>query len=318
MPTAREARLPLLVIAGPTGVGKTEVAVQLADRIPLEVVSADSRQVYCKMDIGTGKPTPAQLRAVRHHLIDVANPTEHYHAARFRTEAFEAIEAIRRRGRFPVVVGGTGLYIRVLLRGLDPVPPGDPVVRRQLKDWARGQDAGALHRRLAQVDPEASSRIFPKDEVRIIRALEIYELTGRPLGIPTGWRASEPLWNLLMVGLTLPRPSLATVLRHRVDAMVARGLRAEVRALLDAGYAETLPALKGIGYRHFISVIRGRLQEADAIRLMTRDTLRYAKRQWTWFAQEPDLRWIDVQAAGGPEGAAETIAKLLERRRLLP
>jgi len=317
MLTAREARPPLLVIAGPTGVGKTAVAVRLADRIPLEVVSADSRQVYRKMDIGTGKPTSVEMQAVRHHLIDVVEPTERYHAARFREEALEAIETILRRGRLPVVVGGTGLYIRAFLRGLDPAPPGDPEFRRGLREWAQGQKAGALHRKLIQVDPEAARRISRADEVRIIRALEVYHLTGRPLGTPSRWRQRQSLWKLLMVGLTMPRPSLATALRHRVDAMVARGLRAEVEALLEAGYQETLPAMKGIGYRHFAGVIRGRLREADAIRLMKRDTLRYAKRQWTWFAREPDLQWVDVRAAGGPEGAAETVAKLLELRGLL-
>lgn len=309
----RKTRPPLLVIAGPTGVGKTEVAVRLAERIPMEVVSADSRQVYRKMDIGTGKPTPAQLQAVRHHLIDVVDPPERYHAARFRTEALQAIDAIRRQGRLPAVVGGTGLYIRALLRGLDPAPPGNPEVRRRLQEWARDRGAGALHRRLAQVDPEAAARISSRDQVRIIRALEIYELTGRPMGTPSGWQGRRFPWNLVMVGLTLSRQGLARALERRVDAMVSRGLRAEVQALLDAGYDESLPAMKGIGYRHFVAVIRGRLSEAVAIRLMKRDTVRYAKRQWTWFAREPDLQWIDVETAGGPEGAAETIAKLLER-----
>jgi len=307
-----ETRLPLVVIVGPTGMGKTEVAVHLADRIPMEVVSADSRQVYRRMDIGTGKPTATQLQAVRHHLVDVMDPTEHYHAARFRNDALAAIEEIRRRGHLPVVVGGTGLYIRALLRGLDPAPPGDLELRRGLEEWARGRGAEALHRRLAQVDPEAARRIAPRDKVRIVRALEIYHLSGQPLGTPSQWREGLSPWNLLMVGLTMPRPTLAHALRHRVDAMVAHGLRAEVQALLEAGYDETLSAMKGIGYRHFAWVIRGRLSEAEAIRLMKRDTLRYAKRQWTWFAREPELKWIDVPAAGGPEGTAEAIAKLIE------
>lgn len=293
--------------------GKTEVALRLAERIPLEVVSADSRQVYRKMDIGTGKPTPAQLRAVRHHLIDVVDPSERFHAARFRSEALQAIEAIRRQERLPAVVGGTGLYIRALLRGLDPAPPGNPEVRRRLQEWARREGVGALHRRLAQVDPEAAARISPKDQLRIIRAIEIYELTGQPMGTPSGWQRHRLPCNLVMVGLTMPRQSLARALERRVDAMVEGGLRAEVQALLDAGYDEGLPAMKGIGYRHFVAVIRGRLPEPVAVRLMKRDTVRYAKRQWTWFAREPDLRWIDVEGAGGPEGAAETIAKLLER-----
>lgn len=303
---------PLVVIAGPTGVGKTAVAVHLAERISLEGVSADSRQVYRRMDIGTGKPTPAQLRAVRHHLIDVVDPDERYHAARFRTDALAAIDAIRRAGRLAVVVGGTGLYIRALLRGLDPAPPADLDLRRELEEWATGREPDALHRRLAQVDPEAARRIPPSDKVRIIRALEIYHLTGQPFGTPTGWRETRPQSNVLMVGLTIPRPALAQALRQRVDVMVAHGLKAEVQALLDAGYNETLSSMKGIGYRHFVWVIRGCLSEAEAIRLMKRDTLGYAKRQGTWFAREPELKWIDVAAAGGPEGAAEAIAKLIQ------
>lgn len=292
--------------------GKTQVAVNLAQRIPLEVVSADSRQVYRRMDIGTGKPSPAELRAVRHHLIDMVDPDERYHAARFRSDALAAIEEIRQQGRLPVVVGGTGLYIRALLRGLHPAPPGDLEFRRGLEEWARGREAGALHRRLAEVDPEAAKRISPKDKVRIIRALEVYSLTGKPLGVLSHWRESDPSWNLLMVGLTMPRPTLAEALRERVEAMVARGLRAEVQMLLEAGYDESLSAMKGIGYRHFAWVIRGRLGEPAAIRLMKRDTTRYAKRQWTWFAREPELQWVDVQAAGGPEGAAEALAKRIE------
>ena len=313
-----ESRPPLVVIAGPTGVGKTGVAVQLAERIALEVVSADSRQVYRRMNIGTGKPTPAQLRAVRHHLIDVVDPDERYHAARFRTEALAAMEDIRHRGHLPVVVGGTGLYIRALLRGLVPAPPGDPEFRREIEHWARRQEPGALHRRLVEVDPEAAERIYLKDRVRIIRALEIYHQTGKPVGTPSHWRESRPPWNLLMVGLTMPRPTLARALQRRVEAMVANGLQAEVQALLDAGYDENLSAMKGIGYRHFAWVIRGRLSEAEAIRLMKRDTVRYAKRQWTWFAREPGLEWIDLPAAGGPEGAAEAITKLMELGGLVP
>lgn len=312
-----DAPPPLVVITGPTGVGKTAVAVHLATRIPLGVVSADSRQVYRRMDIGTGKPTPTQLRVVGHHLIDVADPDERYHAARFRDEALSAIEAIRRQGRLPVVVGGTGLYIRALLRGLDPAPPADLELRRTLEEWARGRGASALHRKLAQVDPESARRISPKDKVRIIRALEILHLTGKPPGTPSRWRESQPLWTLLVVGLTMPRSPLAQTLRSRVDAMVADGLRAEVETLLDAGYGEALSSMKGIGYRHFAWVIRGRLSEAEAIRLMKRDTLLYAKRQWTWFAREPDLKWIDVLAAGGPKGAAEAIAKLIELEGLV-
>ncbi len=316
--TGRREAPPLVVIAGPTGVGKTEAAVHLADRIPIEVVGADSRQVYRYMDIATGKPTQAQLRAVPHHLVDVVDPTERYNAARFRNEALAAIESIRRRGRLPAVVGGTGLYIRALLRGLVPAPPADLDFRRSLDELAAARGRTALYESLLHVDPEAAKRISPRDRIRIIRALEIHHLTGAPIGAPSHWRESEPAWTLLMVGLTRPRPNLAQALDRRVDAMVARGLRDEVGRLLDRGYDESLSAMKGIGYRQFTRVVRGRLAEPEAVRLMKRDTRAYAKRQHTWFAREPELQWLDVLAAGGPEGAADAIAKLIALSGLAP
>ncbi|MBI4588494.1 MAG: tRNA (adenosine(37)-N6)-dimethylallyltransferase MiaA [Candidatus Rokubacteria bacterium] len=300
---------PLVVIAGPTGVGKTDVAVRLACRLPVEIVSADSRQVYRGMDIGTAKPTFAQREAVPHHLIDVVNPDERYHVARFSIEARRAVAAILERGKLPLVVGGTGLYIRALLRGLLPAPPANAEVRRELTELLRRDGLPALHARLRAVDAEASGRIHEHDAVRILRALEIHRLTGAPVGTPSHWRQSRPEWSLLLVGLTRPRSSLYAALGARVDAMVARGLREETRQLLAAGYDGTLAAMQGIGYRHFVKVLRGASSEAEAIRAMKRDTRLYAKRQWTWFAREPEIRWVDVEAAGGIQGTAERVEK---------
>ncbi len=311
------SRPPLVVITGPTGVGKTEVVVRLASRLPIEVVSADSRQVYRGMDVGTAKPTPEQREGVAHHLLDVVDLDERYNAARFRAEARQAISAILERGRLPAVVGGTGLYVRALLRGLRPAPPADPDVRRQLNDLARREGLPALHARLQAVDPEAASRIHECDSVRIIRALEIYHLTGaRPNGA-SHWSQSRAEWTVLLVGLTRPRGALYESLERRVDRMVAQGLERETERLLEAGYDPGLPAMQGIGYRHFVKVLRKEWPEARAIREMKRDTKQYAKRQWTWFAREPGIRWLDVEAAGGIEGAAEQVEKWILQEGLL-
>jgi tRNA dimethylallyltransferase len=317
-----EPQPPLLVIVGPTAVGKTAVAVRLAGRIPLEVVSADSRQVYRGMDVGTGKPSPEELRVVPHHLIDVVEPHERYHAARFRTDARRALVEIRGRGRLPAVVGGTGLYVRALLKGLDPAPPADPGLRRELESVGRTQGSAVLHGRLREHDPAAADRLHPHDRVRVIRALEI-ALAGSPGGRagerrPVGsWATATPPFRLVMVGLCQPREVLRRRIADRVQAMVDRGMIEEVRRLLTAGFAETLPAMGGIGYRHFCAVVRGRMPEADAIRLMIRDTGRYAKRQMTWFARDPEIRWIDVDALGGLDGAADAIARQLTTEGLI-
>ena len=309
--TAR--RPPLLVIAGPTGVGKTAVAVALARRRPLEVISADSRQVYRGMDTATGKPTAAERRAVAHHLIDVVDPDDRYHAARFRVEAEAAIEAVRGRGRLPVVVGGTGLYVRALLRGLDPAPPADPEFRRELAGVAASQGRGALHARLAAAEPALARRLHPNDEVRVVRALERLRAGSAVGEALVRWRAPEAPWRVTHVGLTLERAALARRLAARAEAMVAAGLLDEVRGLLGGGCTPALPAMQGIGYRQFVEVALGRLAPAAALALMQRDTVRYARRQLTWFTREPDIEWIDVEAAGGVEAVAAAIEARLIR-----
>ncbi|HUG35969.1 MAG TPA: tRNA (adenosine(37)-N6)-dimethylallyltransferase MiaA, partial [Candidatus Limnocylindrales bacterium] len=329
---------PLLVIVGPTGVGKTAAAVRLAGRIPMEAVNADSRQVYRGMDIGTGKPTAEERRALRHHLLDVVRPDEPYHAQRFRSDALGAIADIRARGRLPVVVGGTGLYVRALLKGLHPAPPADPALREALEALAAAEGTPALHARLRDADAAAAARLHPNDRVRLIRALEkcsTRRATGEaseygnavdtskqvPAAHPSeygnaDWATAAPPFKLLMVGLRQARAALDRRLADRVRAMVAGGMMDEVRGLREAGYATTLPAMGGIGYRQLAAVLEGALAEAEAIRLMIRDTRRYAKRQMTWFARDAEIRWLDVDATGGPEGTADAIWKLITEEGL--
>jgi tRNA dimethylallyltransferase len=316
-----QALPPLLVIVGPTGVGKTAVALKLAAALPLEVVNADSRQVYRGMDIGTGKPTAEEQAAVPHHLIDVVDPDQPYHVARFRADALAAIYDIRRRGRLAAVVGGTGLYVRALLKGLSPGPPADAALRAELESYAAGSGPAALHARLAVLDPESARRLHANDRVRIIRALEIGLRGGTPDPVRAAaadWRrASSGTFRLLMVGLRRSREALAIRLAERARAMAARGMMEEVARLLAAGYDESLPAMGGIGYRQFCAVVSGRLTQPEALRLMIRDTVRYAKRQMTWFARDPEIRWIDVDAAGGLCGAADGILILIAREGLI-
>ena len=306
-------RPPLLVIVGPTGVGKTAAAVALSQRLPIEVISADSRQVYRGMDIATGKPSPSERQAVVHHLVDVADPDDRYHAARFRTDAEAAIADIRRRGRLPVIVGGTGLYIRALLRGLDAAPPADPDFRGELSSFAAREGRAALHARLAMVAPAVARGLHPNDEVRVIRALERLRGGAAAAEPQARWQREDAPWCVTYVGLTLDRRELARRLAARAESMVAAGLLDEVRQLLSRGYGAALPAMQGIGYRQFVEVAAGRLDAVAALALMQRDTVRYAKRQMTWFVREPDVAWLDVVAGGGAAGVAATIAGKLDK-----
>jgi tRNA dimethylallyltransferase len=310
---------PLLVLVGPTAVGKTAVAVRLARHVPMEVVSADSRQVYRGMDVGTGKPTAAERAAVPHHLLDVVAPDERYHAARFRADALAAIATIQACGRLPVVVGGTGLYVRTLLKGLTPGPPADPALREALERIAAVQGTPALHARLAAVAPEIAARLHPNDRVRIVRALEVHARPGaRVSDIGRGdWKATPGDWRLVMVGLGRRRPALNEAIAERARGMVARGMMEEVTRLLDAGYDPERPPMDGIGYRPLVLAVRGRMTVDEAVRLMIRDTTRYAKRQMTWFARDPEIRWLDVDDAGGVDGAAEAGLKQITQEGLI-
>ena len=313
---SESVKVPLVVIAGPTGVGKTAVAAALARRMAIEVVSADSRQVYRGMDVATGKPSAETRRAVVHHLVDVADPDDRYQAARFRSDAAAAIDAIRERGRLPVVVGGTGLYVRALLRGLDPAPPADPAFRRELASIAAAEGRASLHARLSLTAPAVARRLHPNDHVRVVRALELARAGASTLE-QERWREPVEAYDVTYIGLTMDREALAQRLASRAAAFVAAGLRSEVERLLARGYDPALPSLQSIGYREFVRVVRGELDPAEALRLMQRDTVRYAKRQWTWFAREPGIEWIDVENAGGADGTAERIASALARGGVL-
>jgi tRNA dimethylallyltransferase len=304
-------KLPLLVIAGPTGVGKTAAAVALGARMPIEVVSADSRQVYRFMDVATGKPTAAERAAVPHHLIDVADPDDRYHAARFRRDAAAIVADVHRRGRLPVVVGGTGLYIRALLRGLDPAPPADPGYREALAAVAAREGRMALHARLVEAAPAVARRLHPHDQVRVIRALERLRGPAAPVEERL-WREAPGDYEVVYIGLTMARAALNARLAARAASMAA-GLADEVKALLALGYDETLSSMQGIGYREFVRVVRGRLDARSALALMQRDTVRYAKRQMTWFVREPGIEWLEVEPATTPETLSVRIARRAEQ-----
>lgn len=288
-------RPPIVVVAGPTGIGKTGLALDLAERLGGEIVGADSVQVYRGLDIGTGKVTPEERARVPHHLIDVADPDEDFHARRYQELADAAIADVARRGLRAFVVGGTGLYLRVLLRGLFAAPGPDPEVRARWERLADSRGLAALHGRLRLVDPALAVRVHVQDRVRVIRGLEVFDLTGVPLSQHQRSHAfSGQRYRALVVGLRAERRALYSRIDARVDGMLANGFRDEVAALLAAGYGRELRAMGSIGYAHVSAALAGELPLVEAVRRMKRDTRRYAKRQLTWFAREPGLRWVDA------------------------
>ncbi len=298
----------LVVLSGPTASGKTEAALALARHHPLEIVSADSMQVYRGMDIGTAKPSPAERREVPHHLIDVAAPDEDYSAGRFVAEADDAIRGILARGRFPLVAGGTGLYIRALRRGLDPLP-SDAAVRALLSRRWETEGGAALHAELSRIDPRAAAKIHPADRVRVTRALEIAAVAGRP---PSALRRSwggAGRYRVLFLSLDPGRDAMYTRIDRRVDAMFRAGLVEEVRGLLARGYGADLKSMGALGYRHVAAHLRRGVPLDETVATMKRDTRLYAKRQMTWLRQEPDARWICGDSPG--ESASEMTGNFL-------
>ncbi|MCS6949528.1 MAG: tRNA (adenosine(37)-N6)-dimethylallyltransferase MiaA [Armatimonadota bacterium] len=301
----------VLAIVGPTATGKTEVGILLAEALGGEIISADCMAVYRGMDIGTAKPTPEQQRRVRFHLIDVCFPNEPFSVAQFQQMALEAVRQIRQRGRLPIVVGGTGLYVKALLDGFR-IPPAaaNHELRQQLWQEVHRVGSAALHARLQEVDPLAASRIHPNDAVRIIRALEVYHVTGRPI---SEWQQRHPpaeVGRARRFGLTMQRELLYARINQRVEQMVARGWLQEVHRLLQAGYAPDLPAMRSLGYAELVLVAQGKMDLQQAIALIQRETRRFAKRQFTWFRADKQIEWMDASS-----GAEETARHILERLR---
>lgn len=281
-----------VVICGPTGVGKTTVAIRLAQVFGGEIIGADAMQIYRKMDIGTAKPTAAEQAAVPHHLIDVVDPDTPFDAKQYAALAYDTVCRLSKQRVTPFVVGGTGLYIKALIYGLFDSLPVDPDLRRQLRHTAREEGPGQLHERLRRCDPDTARRLHPNDTYRVLRALEVYHSTGVPLSqYQRRHRFASRRIQTLKIGLTLERKALYDRLDRRVDAMLEQGLKAEVGSLLSAGCASSLKPMQAIGYRHMAAVIQGRLDAAEALRTFKRDTRRYAKRQLTWFGADEDIFW---------------------------
>jgi tRNA dimethylallyltransferase len=293
--------LPVLVLAGPTGAGKSAWSLRVAEATPIEIVSVDSALVYRGLDIGTAKPSPAERARVAHHLIDVCEPTESYSAGRFLADALDLIRAIHGRGRVPLLVGGTMLYFRALLRGLAPLPQASAERRREIDARAAREGWPTLHAELARLDPEAARRISPNDPQRIQRALEVCYATGRPLSDLQRQTVSPLAGVPLRQWALVPgeRGRLHERLERRFYSMLAGGFLEEVRSLHARGDLNGgLPALRAVGYRQLWSHLEGELSLEEATRLALAATRQLAKRQLTWIRSEGSLQWVDPDSAG--------------------
>lgn len=284
---------PVLVLIGPTAVGKTALSLALAERFSCEIVGLDSMQIYRHMDIGTAKATLEERARVPHHLIDVVDPNEEYHVARYVADATEACLQIIARGNRPLLAGGTGLYLKGLLEGLFEIPAVPEAVRVALGQRLAKEGRGVLFAELNRCDPESAARIHPNDTHRLLRALEIFQATGRPWSEHLHEQQVQPaLTNVLQLGLLCEREALYERINLRVEQMVEEGLLGEVEKLLAMGYDPELKAMQSIGYRHMLQYIQGQWGWDEALNLLARDTRRYAKRQMTWFGNDPQIRWF--------------------------
>lgn len=283
----------LVIIVGPTGVGKSRIGLEVASRVDGEIINADSQQVYRHMNVGTGKPTSEQRQRVPHHLIDIVDPDEEFNAALFREKALQCAEEIWSKDKKVILCGGTGLYIRALTHGLFVGPARNPEIRKRLAREAEGKGPDYLYERLKQSDPAATSWIHPNDRQRIIRALEVFEATEKKM---SEWQQEhgfkESPFETLKIGLNRDREELYKLINNRCDKMIADGLVEEVKGLLDKGYNLDLKALQSVGYRHVGLFLSGSKNLEDAVYLMKRDTRHLAKRQLTWFRSDKEIRWF--------------------------
>jgi tRNA dimethylallyltransferase len=289
------ARPRVVILLGPTGVGKSKLVVELAEAFGGEIISADSMQVYRYMDIGTAKPTPEDQKRVRHHLIDLVTPDQPFHAGFYRSLSRRTIGQLYRSGKPVWVVGGTGLYIKVLTQGLFPSPKIDPGVRERLKEEAKEKGETCLYQRLKNVDPETASHLHPNDLFRTIRALEVFDSTGVPISFfREQHRFGEKPYLTLKMGLEKERNALYRRIEERVKQMIERGFLQEVKGLMEMGYGSELKPMQSLGYKQMVQFLSKKIGWDEAVRQMKRDTRHYAKRQWTWFKSDREVCWRDV------------------------
>ncbi len=290
---------PCLVLLGPTAIGKTDLSLTLARHYNCEIISVDSMQVYRYMDIGTAKASVSERADIPHYLIDIVDPDEAYDAARFAKESLQAVRDIHSRNKIPLLTGGTGLYLRVLFDGIFPGVAGDEKIRQALKARLRNEGSSILHKDLLLCDRISAERIHQNDTQRLLRALEVYLVSGIPWSEHLANHRKQAkgvrFTNILQLGLTTDRDTLYQRINKRCDRMLELGLEDEVKNLLAMGYARSLKPFSAIGYRHMINFIDGHWSRDETVRLLARDTRRYAKRQYTWFSKLTGLQWFDVE-----------------------
>lgn len=302
----KQEALPVVFIVGPTAVGKSRVAIAVAKALETDILTADSTQVYRGMDIGTDKPRLAERDGVPHQLIDLVAPDEPFNAGLYRRAALREIARLHAEGRVPLVVGGTGLYVRALAYGLWEGPPADWGLRRELLEEEAAHGEGYLWNKLQQADPVLADTLHARDRNKIVRALEVAIRTGVPL---SEWHLrhqfNERPFRSIMIGLTMDRAALYRRIDARVLREIGDGLLEETRALLARGYDETLGSMKALGYRQMTGYVKGRYAWEEAVRRLQRDTRHFAKRQLTWFRHDPSVHWLTI----GEEESVEQIAK---------
>jgi len=296
----------LIAIVGPTAVGKSKLAIHLAQTLGGEIVSADSRQVYRYMDIGTAKPSLRERALVPHHLIDVVDPDEDFSLALYQEMAYRAVKEIQRRGRLALLVGGSGLYVRAVIRGLQiPQVPPDAELRRSLEEKAASEGYMALYEELKELDPDAAKNIDPRNIRRLIRALEVCRLSGVPFSQLQG---SLPCFRTLVIGLTTERSELYRRIDSRVANMMEQGLVQEVEGLLARGYALDLPSMSGVGYKQIGLYLQGEMDLAEAVQRIKYETHRFARHQYAWFRlKDEGIHWFDVR-----DGIEESVGSLVQ------
>ncbi|QJD82527.1 tRNA (adenosine(37)-N6)-dimethylallyltransferase MiaA [Cohnella herbarum] len=298
----RDDRPPLLVLVGPTAVGKTALSLRIAHALNAEIISGDSMQVYRRMDIGTAKLMPDEREGVPHHLIDICEPEHSFSVSEFQSLCTEKIKEIHGRGRIPFIVGGTGLYVESVCYGFQFQDIGaDEAFREQMRAFAREQGAQALHDRLEAVDPITAAKLHPNDEGRVIRALEVFHLTGKPLSETQDQSRGDDKkspYRLCIIGLTMDRAELYERIEQRIDQMMDAGLVEEVQALLSAGVPRDAVSMRGLGYKEIVAYLAGETDYGQAVAILKRDTRHFAKRQLSWFRHMKALEWVDIGEDG--------------------